>query len=59
MPTESPKQFIPDPKALSKPNEVGSFQPDSPTLDAASSSALRAFFELLDAWDREENTDEQ
>jgi hypothetical protein len=46
-------------RALSAPVAEDPLQPDSPVLDAASISALRAFFELLDAWDQEENTDEK
>lgn len=46
-------------RALSAPVVEDSLQPDSPVLDADSISALRAFFELLDAWDRKESTDEQ
>ena len=47
-------------RAVSAPVAEDPLQPDQPgALDAASISALRTFFELLDAWDREENTDEQ
>ena len=59
MPIESAKELVPNPENLPGLNEAGSLQAPSPALDAASISALRAFFELLDAWDQEENTDEQ
>ena len=59
MPTDSAKGFVPDQQAPPVSNEPGCPQPGYPASDAASISALRAFFELLDAWDREENTDEK
>jgi hypothetical protein len=59
MPTDSAKGFVPDQQAPPVSNEPGCPQPGHPVLDAASISVLRIFFELLDAWDQEENTDEQ
>jgi hypothetical protein len=59
MPTDSAKGFVPDQQPPPVSNETGCAKPARPALDAASISALRTFFELLDAWDQEENTDEK
>jgi hypothetical protein len=58
MPIESSKRFNPDPETTLGSNAAPSLQAASPVLDTASIAALRTFFELLDAWDQEENTDE-
>jgi hypothetical protein len=59
MPDKSTKRLLPDSETPLRSNPASSLPAASPALDAASISELRAFFELLDAWDLKENTDEK
>ncbi len=59
MPNESTKRVTSEPETPRGQNVAPSLKAASPALDAASITALRTFFELLDAWDMKENTDEK
>ena len=59
MPNESTKRFMPESETPLGSNPASSIRAANPAMDAASIAALRAFFELLDAWDLKENVDEK